>query len=75
MITLYEDDKTPGIKYRGKTIGEVAAIDPRYLREIQAKSRTFCISDEVMENLDKYRVNNNTGNVSIGAPTQEEKTD
>lgn len=74
MITLYEDNLTPGKKYHGKKIGEVAAIDPRYLVELQAKSRTFCISDEVMDNLDKYR-QGNTGSMSTGAPAQGGETD
>jgi hypothetical protein len=74
MRTLYEDDLTPGKKHHGKSIAEVAAVDPRYLEELQAKSRTFCISDEVMDNLDMYR-QRKTGQMSTGAPAQEEDTD
>lgn len=57
MVTLYEEDHVPGSKYPGKTIGEIAGIDPGYLQRIQSTSRKFCISDEVMDNLDKYRQN------------------
>jgi hypothetical protein len=55
MTTLYEEDPCPGEKHKGKTIGEVAAIDPGYLHVLQEHSKNFCISDEVMDNLDKYR--------------------
>lgn len=56
MKTLYEDDQCPGRKHKGKTIGDVAGLDPKYLHQLQATSRTYCISDEVMDNLDKYRL-------------------
>jgi DNA topoisomerase IB len=55
MKTLYEDDLIPGEKHKGKTIKQVAQIDPNHLHYLQSTSRNYCISDEVMENLDKYK--------------------
>lgn len=55
MNVLYEEDKFPKGKYQGKTVKEVAEIDPAYLHWIQSSGKNLAISDEVMENLHRYR--------------------
>lgn len=66
MKTLYEDDPVPGEKHKGKTIKEVAAIDPGHLNYLQSTSRNFNISDEVMGNLDKYKLKRKPGDLTTG---------
>lgn len=66
MTTLYEDDPVPGEKHKGKTVAEVAMIDPNHLHYIQANSGRYSISDEVMDNLDKYKSKKKPGDLTTG---------
>lgn len=55
MEILYEDDIFPDGKYKGQQVKEVAAAHPRFLRQYQSLGKKFSISDEVMDNLSRYR--------------------
>jgi hypothetical protein len=61
MRILFEDDKIPGTRlYAGKTIAEIAAVDPKYLRNFQRTSSKYAISDEVMRKLQSYKLRQTT---------------
>lgn len=54
MSLLYDDSVFTDGKYKGKTVAEVATVDKDYLVRYQSTTRSNFISDEVMQNLQRY---------------------
>jgi hypothetical protein len=54
MTILYEEDLLPGDS-KNRTVAQVAAENPGALIKFQENSGRYCISDEVIDNLEKYR--------------------
>lgn len=65
MKILFDDDTIPGTRlYPDKTIAEIAAIDPKFLKNFQRTAKKFCISDEVMQHLTQYKKTTKTTKVN-----------